>query len=793
MIEPDHTRATELFLAARKLPQPQRPRFLDEACKSDAALRAEVESLLQFDQPTPPFMRADGIGSSALRSAVARAADDSLKAARASERLAAVRPKRIGEYEILDTLGEGGMGIVYLAEQTNPRRRVALKVIRSSWVSDQAIRRFEHEAEALARLAHPAIAQMYEAKLSGKNGMPPHIVMEYVSGEVLSVYARAAQNTVRERLQLFARICDAVEHAHQRGVIHRDLKPGNILVTPGGEPKVLDFGIARLCDDADRLRTLHTHTGELVGTLPYMSPEQVGGKSTDLDTRTDVYALGLILYELMAGQPALDLEERSLPHAAQIIREQDPPLLGSLDRRLRGDVETIVAKAIEKDRTRRYQFVGEMAADIRRHLTDRPILARPASRIYQFRKFARRNRAIVLGACLALLAMLFGTALASWQAVRAGQAARRAEATNAFLRSIFAAIDPYRVGPEVKVADIVQFAEANLNASAQGQPLLEADLRNELGAICLNLGLLSEAETQFDAAIRIRSERFGATHPQTLIAKSSLGLARLKQGRYADAEAILRETLDAQKNVLGREDTQTLLTMNSLAEAVSAQQRSEEAVALCEVALAAQSRLLGAAHHDTLATKTNLASAYRALGRMEEAQGEYREAIARLEETVGPDHPSTLFAKANLARLCKDEKRYAAAEALQREVCDGMRASLGQDHPDTLIAIANLAQMLWRGGKYGEAENTYRQVIPSITAKFGEDHPHAFTVSTQHALVLEKLGRLDEAHAILTEVISQYQASIGADHPKTKQVREHLDRVTRNQKERDGTDRSADN
>ncbi|MCK6457778.1 MAG: serine/threonine-protein kinase [Phycisphaerae bacterium] len=775
----DHARASELFLAARRLPAEARGEYLDRACGADAALRAEVESLLRFDQPTPPFLNAGRIDGSSNRRAAESAASDSRVGRAAHDDEGAEPPEFIGDYRILERLGEGGMGRVYLAEQSNPRRRVALKVIRSTGISSRAVRRFEHEAEALARLSHPCIAQLYDARLPGGDRAPPFIAMEYVAGLPLPVDVREHRRPIRERLELMSRVCDAVEHAHQRGVIHRDLKPGNILVTPAGEPKVLDFGIARLADEGESQRTLLTQTGELVGTLPYMSPEQIEGKSDGLDTRSDVYALGLILYELLADRPAHNLASRSLSDAARIVREVDPPPLGSIDPRCRGDVETIVAKAIEKDRTRRYQSVGEMAADLRRYLADRPIHARPASHLYQFRKFVRRNRAIVTGLCLAFAAMTAGTILSTWQAVRAAREARRAEATSDFLRGIFAAIDPYRVGPEVPVADVVRRAAATIEASTRGEPLLEARWRNELGSIYYSLGLLNDAEGQWMAAHRIRRERLGDDDPETLDAANNLGLLRIKQTRYADAESMLNQTLAARKRELGDAHPDTLLTMNNLAMALHPQGRYDEAAALCEAALEGQRRAIGEAHADTLSTMVNLASADQARGRLDSAERAFVHAIAGLRKAVGERHPSTLFAEANLARLLKDQRRYADAEPLQRETVEGMRSVLGPEHPDTLIAMVNLAQIQRQRGKYAEADGLYRTALEPLRRVFGEDHAHVATVTTQWALVLERLGQHDEARSLLTATRESYERLYGADHPRTRQVAEHLERVRR--------------
>jgi len=331
-------------------------------------------------------------------------------------------PSTIGRYRVIRPLGEGGMGAVYEVEQDQPRRRVALKMIRSGWASPELLHRFESEFQALGRLHHPGIAQIYDAgAVDSSFGPQPFFAMEMIHGKPLLDYANEKRLNARERLALMIRICEAVQHAHQHGIIHRDLKPGNILVDENGQPKVLDFGLARFTD-SDVQATRQTDLGQILGTLPYMSPEQVLADPLALDTRSDVYALGVILYEMLAGKLPYQVS-RHLHEAAQTIQQVDPTPLSSINRAYRGDIETIVAKTLEKDKTRRYGSATELAADLKRYLEDRPIAAKPASTTYQLRKFARRNKALVAGAAAVLLTLMAGIVVSTWQAVRA----RRAE------------------------------------------------------------------------------------------------------------------------------------------------------------------------------------------------------------------------------------------------------------------------------------------------------------------------------------------------------------------------------
>jgi len=326
-------------------------------------------------------------------------------------------PERIGRYRILRLIGEGGMGAVYEAEQEQPRRIVALKVIKSSWASPGMLRRFEQESRALARLQHPGIAQVYEAGTADSaSGPQPFFAMEFIAqGQPLTQYSETRHLNTRQRLELLAEVCDAVHHAHQRGIIHRDLKPGNILVDEHGHAKILDFGVAHVTD-SDTQATRQTDIGQLVGTLAYMSPEQALADPLELDIRSDVYALGVILYELLAGKLPYQLSHK-LHEAVVTIREQDPSALSMVSRVYRGDIETIAAKALEKDKTRRYASAADLAADIRRHLKDEPIVARPASTVYQFEKFVRRHKALVAGLAAVFLVLAIGATISTMEAV----------------------------------------------------------------------------------------------------------------------------------------------------------------------------------------------------------------------------------------------------------------------------------------------------------------------------------------------------------------------------------------
>ncbi len=459
-------------------------------------------------------------------------------------------PARIGPYRVARVLGEGGMGTVYLAEQDAPHRAVALKVIRSDLATPELLRRFDREAEVLGRLQHPAIAQIYQAGTAdGPGGPAPYIAMEYVEGVPVTEHplARAA---VRDRLRLFIEICDAVHYAHQRGVIHRDLKPGNILVDAAGRPKVLDFGVARLAS-IDRRDTIATEFGQVLGSLPYMSPEQVAGDPLELDVRSDVYALGVVLYELLTGRLPLALHRRSLPDALRVILSEEPAPLGTAAPALRGDLETIGAKALAKEKERRYDSAQALAADVRRYLANEPIAARPPSAVYQLRKFARRNRALVAASVVAVAALVAGTVASSSQAVRASRAQRVAESERATAVAALAQAESQRRAADAARARadaaVARERLARLGADSQ-RTLAErqreradssaARARQEASRATDVQRFLRDVVTSTDPSMRLS---LGVTTARDLLDSAS---ARLRSPTWAKIDPVARGMLD---------------------------------------------------------------------------------------------------------------------------------------------------------------------------------------------------------------------------------------------------------
>ena len=449
-----------VFTAAVRLPAVERPAFLESECGSDAAMRAEVEAMLAQDASGGgTFDRAIDAGGAQYLAGVLSDDDDALDRP--------PHPDQLGKYRIIGVLGEGGMGVVYEAEQDNPKRRVALKVVRSAMVTRGLLQRFRHEARVLGHLRHPGIAQIYEAGSadSGAGGQP-YFAMELVRGDSITAYADEHGLSADARLELLAQLCDILEYAHQKGVIHRDIKPQNILVVtdmPGSsighrqtqQLKVLDFGVARATDADLNTVTLQTTMGQLVGTVPYMSPEQASGNPAEIDTRSDVYSVGVLGWELLTGRLPYDVRGKMVHEAVRVIREEEASRLSSIDRSFRGDVETILAKALEKDKDRRYQSVAEFGLDIRRHLAHEPIAARPASTFYQLRKFTRRNKVLVGGVAATLIVAVIGAFIATMFAVNASRtaaSARRASYISG-LAAAAAALDQHEYGEAVTYLD----------------------------------------------------------------------------------------------------------------------------------------------------------------------------------------------------------------------------------------------------------------------------------------------------------------------------------------------------
>jgi tetratricopeptide (TPR) repeat protein/predicted Ser/Thr protein kinase len=698
-------------------------------------------------------------------------------------------PSSIGAYRILALLGEGGMGTVYQAEQQNPHRIVALKVIKLGVANDQLLRRFEQEAQALGRLQHPGIAQIYEAGTADTGlGPQPYFAMEFIQGRPLMEYAAERHLNVRARTELMARICDAVNHAHQRGIIHRDLKPGNILVDEAGQPKILDFGVARVTDP-DAQATRQTDLGQLIGTLAYMSPEQVLADPLALDIRSDVYALGVILYEMLAGKLPYTTHGKAVHEVVQAIREEDPAPLSSMDRRCRGDVETIVAKTLEKDKTRRYASAAELAADIRRYLSDEPIAARPPSTRYQLQKFARRHKAVVAGTAAVFLVLAAGVVVSTWEAVRAraaesaaveqrqraDQEAAAAKAVNDFLQNDLLAqasaanqsSSSAKPDPDLKVRTALDRAAARIRGKFGQQPEVEAAVRATIGQTYLDLGLYPEARTQLERALEIQRRVLGTANPKTLKTMSRLGRGAYLQGKYAEAQALLGQTLEISRRVLGSEHADTLYSMNNLASVYYQQGKYPQAEALDDRALEISRRVLGSEHAGTLLSMNNLASDYNVQGKYPQAEAIHSQALEIRRRVLGPEHPDTLMSMHNLAADYYAEGKFAEAEALFRQTLESKRRVLGPEHSSTLLSTNSLANVYYAQGKFAQAEALDSQSLEIQRRVLGPEHSSTLLSMNNLANIYTAEGKYALAQALFSQNLEIKRRVLGPEHSST--------------------------
>jgi eukaryotic-like serine/threonine-protein kinase len=804
-MEPERWQEIErLCYAALSEEKSARAAFLDRACGGDEALRRAVELLLAQHEKDDGFLEVPAM-EVAARGLARDQQDDasgSPSPAQTTETapdLPSVERISIGPYRLLQKLGEGGMGEVWLAEQSKPvRRLVALKLIKAGMDTREVVARFDSERQALALMDHPAIAKVFDAGSTPEGR--PYFVMEYVAGIPITDYCDKHKLTTRQRMELFIQVCEGVQHAHQKAIIHRDLKPSNILVSEvDGKPmpRIIDFGLAKATSQRLTDGSVYTRVGTFLGTLEYMSPEQADSEGEDIDTRTDVYSLGVVLYQLLVGALPLDLKKLAYEEILRRLRDKEVPKPSSriltqggdsaitaknrgtdapsLTRQLRGDPDAVVLKALEKDRKRRYGSPSELAADLGRYLRNEPVSAHTPSAAYRARKYIRRHR---LGVAIAAAAMLLLVGFAVAQGIqlqrtrlerdRANRERDRATRITDFMTGMFQVSDPSEAhGNSITAREILDKASNDIKTGLAQDPDAQAEMMNVMGKVYLNLGLLSSARDLEQQSLDIRRRVLGQDNPDTLTSMDCLAEALMDGGHFAEAEKMFRDELDIERRVLGPENPQTLTAMNNLAHALWRDDHYAEAEKMDRELLPLRRRVLGPENRDTLTTMSNLALDLQSQGRKAEAEKLDREILEIRRRVLGPDHPDTVLSIEQLALDLTRQNRFAEAEKLDREALDIRRRVLGPEHFETLVSMGSLAWVLFVENRFSEAEKLDRETLDIELKVLGPEHSYTLGTMGQLAIVLTIEGRDAEAEKLTREMVDFSRRAFGPDYPDT--------------------------
>jgi len=785
-------RAKRLFAEARELDAEAWDAFLDERCGDDAELRQELAALLAGDREATHFLEPPpALGQDPYVG------------------------RRIGPYQVLHRLGYGGMGVVYLAERDDEafRKRVALKLLRLGRRHVAAMReitrRFETERRILAALDHPSIAKILDGG-STADGMP-YFVMEYVEGQPIDEYCDLHTLTIVERLELFAKVCEAVHFAHQNLVVHRDLKPDNILITPDGEPKLLDFGIAKILNpDLSFRGVVDTLPAQRPLTPDFASPEQVRGDP--MTTASDVYMLGVLLYLLLAGHRPYRVDSASLVEMERVVCDTEPERLstavrrreeipradgttvtltpeliskrrgdepGRLRRRLAGDLENVVAMAMRKEPRHRYSSAAELAAEVRRYLAGRPVVAAGDSLVYRGRKFVRRHRlGVAASAAFLAAAVAFGAVMAVQHGRLEASLARERFVTD-FLVDLFALADPFAEdGGTVSARELIDRGAARLEAEFREQPAVRARLMTALGAIYRELGLFERAATLLESALELRRATWGDDHPEYADSLDEWALLLHARAEQQAAEPPMREALEIRRRHLGEYSAEVAESLQHLAVLLQDQGDLDGAERLFRDVLERRRALHGQRHPEVAETLSDLALTLKRQGARDEAERCLREALQIFRQTVGSGHLYVAFGLNNLAFFLREQGDLEAAESHYREALAILRRHLDDDHPLIGTNLHNLAGILHARGDLSAAEALYEEALEIRRRRLGPDHPMVANTLFKLAELFAGRGDTSEATRLAREAHDILRSRLGPDHPYTRQILELLVRLS---------------